>query len=154
MSEEKAREGAQAVIGDDEVLDIAVVEARGSTFAGIVGAVAGMGGNRGVAWGVAGAAIGERINGAMKGGFASYVLAVTPTKLYILGREKTGRIGGWKKLALVTHIDRDNLSVKRGHHGAVSVLELTDTTTDTTLEFEPHVLGNFGLTDLLKSLDA
>ena len=151
--EEKAREGAQPVISDGQVLDVAVVEARGSTTSGVLGAILGMGGNRGVAWGFAGAAIGERINAASKDGYPTYVLAVTPTKLYILGRQKAGTVGGWKKVEPVTYIERSNLSVNRRHHGTVSVLELTDTTTNTTLEFEPHLIGNLGLKDLLASLD-
>lgn len=152
--EQKARDGAQAVIGADEVLDVALVEPRGSTFAGVVGAVAGMSGNRNAAWGFAGASIGERINASVKGGFPSYVLAVSKTKLYILGRHKTGNIGGWKKVELVTAIDRSDLSVAPSRNGLASILALTDTTTATTLEFEQHPLGNLGLKDLLASLDA
>ena len=151
--EEHAREGAQAVIPDDEVVDVAVVRPRGSTLSGVIGAVAGMGGNRGAAWGVAGGMIGQRINSAAKGTYPSIVLAVSPTKLYVLGRHTTGLVGGWKNLEPVTFIDRDNLSVDRRHHGAVGVLELTDTTTGTTLEFEPQAIGDLGLKDLLTSLD-
>ena len=40
--EDHAREGAQAVIPDDEILDVAVVMPRGSTFAGVLGAAAGV----------------------------------------------------------------------------------------------------------------
>ena len=45
--EEKAREGAQAVIPDDTILDIAVVMPRGSTMSGVLGATAGVMGGGG-----------------------------------------------------------------------------------------------------------
>lgn len=43
--EDHAREGAQAVIVDDEILDVAVVMPRGSTLAGVLGAAAGVAGH-------------------------------------------------------------------------------------------------------------
>lgn len=151
--EQKARDGAQAAIGEDEIIDVALVNPRGSTTSGILGAIVGMGGNRGVAWGFAGGAIGQRISASAKGVFPSYVLAVSPTKLYILGRHKSGTVGGWKKVELVTHIDRSNVVVAHKRHGASSALELTDSSTGTILEFEPQRIGSLGLKDLLASLD-
>ncbi|MCT9821385.1 hypothetical protein N3K63_13960 [Microbacterium sp. W1N] len=150
--EEKARDGAQSVIPDDEIIDVALVEARGATSSGVVGAVLGMGGNRGVAWGFAGAAIGQRVNASLKGVYPTYVLAVSATTLYLLGRQKSGSVGGWKKLEPITQIDRSNLAVARKRHGTVSTLELTDTSTGATLEFEPKRIGNLGLKDLLAEL--
>jgi len=151
--EEHAREGAQVAVPDDEILDVAVVRPRGSTLSGVIGAVIGMGDNRGAAWGVAGGMIGQRINSAAKHSYPSIVLAVSPTKLYVLGRDTTGLVGGWKDLEPVTYIDRANLAFDRRHHGATPVLELTDITTGTTLEFEPQAIGDLGLKDLLSSLD-
>ncbi|MET0813118.1 MAG: hypothetical protein ABWY03_08690 [Microbacterium sp.] len=150
--EEKAREGAQAVIPDDEIIDVALVQARGAATSGILGAVVGMSGNRGAAWGFAGAAIGQRINASAKGVYPTYVLAVSATKLYILGRHKSGSVGGWKKVEPVTQIDRSNLTVARKRHGTTSVIELTDTSTGTTLEFEPQHIGGLGLKGLLADL--
>ncbi|MET0296304.1 MAG: hypothetical protein ABWY55_09420 [Microbacterium sp.] len=150
--EEKARDGAQAVVPDDEILDVALVQARGAATSGILGAVVGMSGNRGAAWGFAGAAIGQRINASSKGVYPTYVLAVSATKLYVLGRHKSGSVGGWKKLEPVAQIDRTNLAVARQRHGTVSALELTDTSTGSTLEFEPQHIGGLGLKDLLASL--
>lgn len=152
--EEHAREGAQAVIPDDEVLDVAVVMPRGSTFAGVLGAAAGVagGGNNSMAWGVAGGMIGERVNAASKGSYPSIVLAVTPTRLHILGRKRTGLVGGWKDMHPVAHIEREDLEVTRRRRGTVLVLELTDKTTNTTLEFEAQNIGGLGLKDLLAGL--
>ncbi|MCI2956309.1 hypothetical protein MN032_01285 [Agromyces atrinae] len=153
--EEHAREGAQSVITDDEIIDVAVVMPRGSTTAGVLGAIVGVaaGGNNSTAWGVAGGMLGQRAASASKGSYPSIVLAVSATKLYVLGRTMTGLVGGWKSLHPVAHIDRDNLAIERHQHGTVRVIELTDTTTNTTLEFEAQNIGGLGLKDLLAELD-
>ncbi|MET0715420.1 MAG: hypothetical protein ABWY57_10955 [Mycetocola sp.] len=153
--EEKARDGASAAT-NDEILDVAVVMPRGSTFGAVLGATAGVGlggGTTGATgWGVVGGLIGQRVASASKGSYPSIVLAASPKKLHILGRERTGVVGGWKNLHPVAYIERNNLDVKDHHHGTVHVIELTDTTTGTTLEFEQQNIGNLGLKDLLKSL--
>ncbi|WP_143733605.1 hypothetical protein [Microbacterium sp. RU33B] len=152
--EEHAREGAQAVIPDDEVLDVAVVMPRGSTFSSVLGAAVGVvgGGNNPTAWGVAGGMIGERVNAASQGSYPSIVLALSPKRLYVLGRKKTGLVGGWKDLHPVAHIERSDLEVTRRRRGTVLVLELTDTTTKNTLEFEAQNVGGLGLKDLLADI--
>ncbi|MBN9211585.1 MAG: hypothetical protein BGO45_07070 [Microbacterium sp. 71-36] len=153
--EEHAREGAQAVLPDDRIIDVAVVMPRGSTKSGILGAAvgAGLAGDNQLAWGVAGGMVGQRAHSAAHGSFPSIVLALSETKLYILGRRSTGLVGGWKDLSPVAHIDRDHLEVNRRHSGTVRVLELTDTTTGTTLEFEAQNIGGLGLDDLLGRLE-
>ncbi|SMQ68392.1 hypothetical protein [Agreia sp. VKM Ac-1783] len=152
--EEHAREGAQAVIPDDEILDVAVVMPRGSTISGVLGAAAGvgLGGNNQTAWGVAGGMLAQRANSASHGSYPSIVLAVSATKLYVLGRTSTGLVGGWKHLHPVAHIDRSNLEIGRRQSGTVRVIELTDTTTGTKLEFEAQNIGGLGLKDLLAEL--
>ncbi|WP_024818135.1 hypothetical protein [Arthrobacter sp. 31Y] len=152
--EEHALEGAQAVIPDDEIIDVAVVMPRGSTISGVLGAAAGVGlaGSNQTAWGVAGGMLAQRASSASKGSYPSIVLAVSATKLYVLGRTSTGLVGGWKNLHPVAHIDRSNLEVNRRHSGTVRVVELTDTTTDTKLEFEALNIGGLGLKDLLAEL--
>jgi hypothetical protein len=153
--EEKAREGAAAATGD-EILDVSVVMPRGSTFASVLGAAAGvgLGGSSGntVAWGVAGGMISQRVASASKGSFPSIVLAVSPTRVHILGRKRTGLVGGWKKLEPVAYIDRSNLAVSDRHRGTVHVIELTDTITGTTLEFEQQNIGGLGLKEVLTQL--
>ncbi|WP_322409761.1 hypothetical protein [Microbacterium invictum] len=154
--EEHAREGAQAVIPDDEILDVAVVMPRGSTFAGVLGAAAGVaaGGSNPTAWGVAGGMIGERVSAASKGSYPSLVLALSAGRLYVLGRESTGLVGGWKHLHPVAHIERKDLQVTRRRRGTVVVIGLTDTTTGTTLEVEAQNVGGLGLKDLLEAVQA
>lgn len=155
--EEHAREGAQAAVGDDEILDVAVVMPRGSTFAGVLGAAAGVAvgsadGNS-TAWGVAGGILGQRFASASHGSYPSIVLAASATRLYVLGRTRTGLVGGWKELHPVAHIERANLSIAHHQSGTVRVLELTDTTTGTTLEFEAQNIGGLGLKELLTALE-
>ncbi|MET1016563.1 MAG: hypothetical protein ABWX76_07075 [Leifsonia flava] len=152
--EESAREGAQSVVPDDEILDVAVVMPRGSTFSSVLGATAGvaLGGNNQTAWGVAGGMLAQRANSASKGSYPSIVLAASATRLYVLGRTSTGLVGGWKNLHPVTYIERSNLAVERHQRGTVRVIGLTDTTTGTTLEFEAQNIGGLGLKDLLAEL--
>lgn len=153
--EEHAREGAQSVIPDEEVVDVAVVMPRGSTFSGVLGAAAGVaaGGNNATAWGVAGGMIGERVNAASKGSYPSLVLALTPNRLHVLGRQRTGLVGGWKHLHPVAHIERHDLEVTKHRRGTVLVIALTDTTTGTTLEVEAQNIGGLGLKDLLGEVE-
>jgi len=155
--EEHAREGAQAVIPDDEVIDVAVVMPRGSTFAGVLGAAAGVAGGGGgntMAWGVAGGMIGERVNAASKGSYPSLVLALSPERLYVLGRQSTGLVGGWKHLHPVAHIERKDLEITKHRRGTVLVIGLTDKTTGTILEVEAQNIGGLGLKDLLGEVEA
>lgn len=154
--EEHAREGAQSVIPDEEVLDVAVVMPRGSTFAGVLGAGVGVaaGGSNPTAWGVVGGMAGSRMNAASKGSYPSLVLALTPARLHVLGRAHTGLVGGWKNLHPVAHIDRENLEVSKHRRGTVLVIGLTDTTTQTTLEVEAQNVGGLGLKDLLGEVEA
>lgn len=153
--EEHAREGAQAVISDDEILDVAVVMPRGSTFASVLGAAAGstLGGPNATAWGVTGGLLAQRTNSARRGSYPSIVLAVSATRLYVLGRESTALVGGWKDLHPVAHIERSRLTVHRHRRGTVSIIELTDESTGTMLEFEAMNVGNLGIKDLLGSLE-
>lgn len=152
--EEHAREGAQSVIPDDEILDVAVVMPRGSTLSGVLGAAAGVGlsGSNQTAWGVAGGMLAQRANSASHGSYPSIVLAVSATRVYVLGRTSTGLVGGWKHLHPVAHIDRSDLEVSRRHSGTVRVIGLKDTTSGTTLEFEALNIGGLGLNDLLAEL--
>ena len=153
--EEKARAGAPAATVE-EILDVALVMPRGATFGYVMGAIAGAelgssGGNSG-SWGALGGMVGERVATSSRGSYPSIVLAVSPSHLHILGRERTGVVGGWKKLHPVGRIERKNLAVSDRHRGTVHIIELTDTTTGTTLEFEQQNVGNLGLKQLLASL--
>ena len=153
--EEHAREGAQAVVPDDQIIDVAVVMPRGSTKAGLIGSIIGVtaGGDNQMAWGVAGGMLAQRAQSAAHGSYPSVVLAVSDTKLHVLGRQSTGIVGGWKNLHPVAHIERTDLKVTTRHSGTVRVVELTDTTTGSTLEFEAQVIGSLGLNELLTEFE-
>lgn len=155
MSREKsAREGAEQATGD-HIDDVALVAPRGSTFARVLGATAGMGigGSNAASWGVAGALIADRLSSAASGSDPSIVLATSKDTLYVLGRNSTAVVGHWKDLELVASIPRARLAVERQHRGTTLAIELTDTDTDVTLEFEARPLGNLGVKDLLKDLE-
>lgn len=131
---------------------------RGSTFAAVLGAAAGASAGSALgnptAWGVAGSMVGQRALSASKGSYPSIVLAVSTDRLYVLGRRSTGLVGGWKDLHPIAQIERRHLAVARSHRGTVPVIELTDTTTGTTLEFEAAHIGNLGIKDFLATLDS
>lgn len=154
--EDHAREGAQAAVPEDEIIDVAVVMPRGSTLAGVLGAAAGVAAGASsntTAWGVAGGMLGQRANAASRGSFPSIVLALSPTRLHVLGRKSTGLVGGWKNLRPVAYIDRDQLAVQQRQRGTVRVVELSDTSTGATLEFEAQNVGGLGLKELLAQLE-
>ena len=154
--EESARAGAQAAVGDDQVVDVAVVMPRGSTASGVLGAAVGVAGGAGsntTAWGVAGGMIGQRVNAASRGSFPSLVLALSASRLYVLGRRSTGLVGGWKKMTPVGQIELKNLSVDRRRHGTVRIIELKDRSTGSTLEVEAQNVGGLGLESLLEKIE-
>lgn len=153
--ETHAREGAQIAVPDDQILDVAVVMPRGSTMSGVLGATAGLaaGGSHTTAWGVAGGMLAQRANAASRGSYPSLVLALSPTRLYVLGRRSTGLVGGWKKLNQVSTIARANLRIERRPRGTVTVLSLTDTTSGAVLEVEAQNVGGLGLKDLVSSVN-
>lgn len=96
--------------------------------------------------------IGSRVNAAAHGSYPSILLALSARRLYVLGRTTTGIVGGWKHLHPVTHIERSNVAVSRRRHGTVRVIELTDTSTGVSLEFEAQNIGDLGVNELLEAL--
>ncbi len=150
--EEHARDGVQAVIPNDSIMDVALVMLRGSTFASALGAAAGGGASNSVGWGISSGMITQRLRAAANGEYPSFVLGLSATRLYVLGRDKAGLVGGWKDLELIAAIDRGHLAVSREHRGTIVAIELTDTTTGSKLEFEQKLVGNLGASDLLAAL--
>lgn len=151
--ETNAREGAAQATGD-VIDDVALVAPRGSTFARVLGATAGvgLGGTNSASWGVAGALIADRLSSQASGSDPSIVLAISKDNLHVLGRNSTAVVGPWSDLELVASIPRPRLAVERHHRGITLVVELTDTETGVTLEFEARPFGNLGVKDLLKDL--
>lgn len=111
------------------------------------------GGDNSAGWGVVGALVGSRVNAASKGSYPSLVLALSRTRLYVLGREHAGLVRGFKNLHPVAHVERENLEVTQHRRGTVRVIGLTDTTNGTTLEVEAQTVGGLGLKDLLGNVE-
>ena len=154
--EENARSAVQALIPDDEILDVALVYPRGTTRAQgagmALGGLAGMGGGfQGIGL-VAGSIVGGKIFSDAKGLPASFVLAISPTTVYVLGRDTRVLIGGWDKLQPMIKFDRSKLRVEV--HQTLVTLEITlvDTEHDATLELEAKRLGSLDVKALLELL--
>jgi hypothetical protein len=155
-SEETARTAVQALIPDDEILDVALVYPRGTTRAQgagmALGGVAGMGGGfQGVGM-IVGSVVGGKIFSDAKDLPASFVLAISPTTVYVLGRDTQVLIGGWDKLQPMIKFDRSKLRVEV--HQTLVTLDITlvDTEHDATLELEAKRLGSLDVKALLELL--
>jgi len=157
MSQEsEARAAVQALIPDDEIIDVALVYPRGTTRAQgagmAVGGLAGMGSSfQGVGL-VVGSVVGGKIFSDAKELPFSFVLAISPTTVYVLGRDTQVLIGGWDKLQPMIKFDRSTLRVEV--HQTLVTLEITlvDTEHDATLELEAKRLGNLDVKALLELL--
>jgi hypothetical protein len=155
--ESKARAGAQAAVGGDRILDVALAVPRGTTFAGAVGmglgAGIGGGGNSTTAWEMGGLMAGRASAARRQKMPPSVVLALSETTLYALGRKRSGLFGSWKKLGLLTRIPRSHLTVAHKRRGTVLHVTFTDTTSGVPLEVETTPVGNLGINDFLKRLE-
>ena len=157
MSQESdARTAVQSLIQDDEILDVALVYPRGTTRAQgagmALGGVAGMGSSfQGVGM-IVGSVVGGKIFADAKDLPASFVLAISPTTVYVLGRDTQVLIGGWDKLQPMIRFDRSKLRVEI--HQTLMTLDITlvDTEHDATLELEAKRLGNLDVKALLELL--
>jgi hypothetical protein len=157
-SEESARTAVQALIPDDEILDVALVYPRGTTRAQgagmAVGGIAGMGSSfQGVGL-LVGSLVGGKIFSDAKELPFSFVLAISPTTVYVLGRDTRALIGGWDKLQPMIKFDRATLRVETKQTLATLEITLVDTEHDATLELEAKRLGNLDATALLEVLKA
>ena len=155
-TEETARAAVQALIPDDEILDVALVYPRGTTMsqaAGMaVGSVAGMGsGFQGIGL-VVGSVVGGKIFSDAKGLPASFVLAISPTTVYVLGRDTQRVFGGWDKLQPMIKFDRSKLRVELNQRFVMLDIKLVDTEHDATLELEAKRLGSLDVKALLELL--
>ncbi len=167
LDEREALKGAQEAVGDDKIIDVAIAFPVGTTRKQVgaygegdaVGAVAGVLGKFG-SLGVASAATGvgsiaglvnqrrmEREEPA-----ASIVLALTDTKLYLLGRHKLGPLASFKNLTVMEALDRADLTVDFEPAGVTKHLILNDSETGETFTYEVKPLGS-GVAQLIKDLD-
>jgi hypothetical protein len=159
--EEKALAGVSQAIPDDTIQDVALVSPRGSTRAGAIGAalggaIGGQLGGAGVtgAWQSLGYLAGQRRAADQAGMPGTLVLAASPSTVYALGRARLGLVGGWRDLTPLVKIERRHLRVEHRLRGVVMQIDLTDTTTGSTLKVEARLLGNLGVTDFLENLES
>jgi hypothetical protein len=152
--EESARAAVQALIPDDEILDVALTYPRGFTKSQAVGIAAGSaigyGSDfQGVA-AVAGAYAGGKIFSNLKELPQTFVLAISPTTVYVLGRDKQGLVGGWDTLQPMIKFDRSTLHVELKQTLVTLNITLVDTASDASLELEAKRLGNLDVKALLE----
>lgn len=152
--EDKARAGVQSLIHDDEILDVALTYPRGYTksqAAGMaIGGVAGFGSDfQGVGM-VVGSVVGGKIFANMKDLPPSFVLAISPTTVYVLGRDSTAAFGHWDKLRPMIKFDRANLHVELQQTLMTLNITLLDTEHDARLELEAKRLGTLDVKALVE----
>jgi len=152
--EDKARAAVQALIPDDQILDVALTYPRGVTKATAVGIAAGsaigFGSDfQGVA-AMAGAYAGGKIFSNLKELPQSFVLAISPTMVYVLGRDKQSDFGGWDTLQPMIKFERRTLHVELQQTLVTLNITLTDTETDSSLELESKRLGTLDVKALLE----
>ena len=152
--DDKARAAVQALIPSDEILDVALAYPRGVTKASAVGIAVGgaigFGGDfQGVA-AMAGAYAGGKIFSNLKDLPQSFVLAISPTTVYVLGRDKQSDFGGWDDLQPMIKFERRTLHVELQQTVVLLNLTLTDSETGASLELEAKRLGNLDVKALLE----
>lgn len=152
--EENARAAVQALIPDDEILDVALTYPAGFTKSQAVGMAIGTS----IGYGsdfqtlatVAGAYAGGRIFSDLKELPQTFVLAISPTTVYVLGRDKQGLYGGWDTLQPMIKFDRSTLHVELKQTLATLDITLTDTATQSSLELEAKRIGSLDVKALLE----
>jgi hypothetical protein len=138
--EDDAQAAVQALIPDDEILDVALTYPRGYTKTQAVGFAAGgaigFGGDFQAAAAVVGSMVGGKIFSNLKEVPQSIVLAVSPTTVYVLGRDTIATFGHWDILQPMLKFERSSLRVEVKQTLATLDITLMDTEHDATLELE------------------
>ena len=152
--EDKARAAVQALIPDDEILDVALTYPRGFTKSQAAGMAAGgaigFGSDfQGVA-AVVGSVAGGKIFSNLKELPQSFVLAISPTTVYVLGRDKQAPFGAWDTLQPMIKFNRATLHVGLQQTLATLNITLVDTEHDATLELEAKRLGTLDVKALVE----
>ena len=154
--EDNARAAVKALILDDEILDVALTYPRGYTKSQAVGLAAGgvigFGGDfQGVA-AVVGGMVGGKIFSNLKEVPRSIVLAVSPTTVYVLGRDTQALVGHWDILQPMLKFDRAHVHVEVVQTLATLNITLVDTEHGATLELEAKRMGTLGVKALIELL--
>ena len=151
-----ARAAVQALIPDDDILDVALTYPRGFTKsqgAGLaVGGAAGMGSGFQAVGLAIGGIVGGKVFSNLKELPSSFVLAISPTTVYVLGRDKQGPFGGWDKLQPMIKFDRAKLRVETKQNLVTLDITFVDTEHDASLDLEAKRLGTLDVKALLELL--
>ena len=154
--EDSALAAVKALIPDDEILDVALTYPRGYTKAQAVGLLAGgvigSGGDFQAVGAVVGGMVGGSIFSNLKDVPKSIVLAVSPSTVYVLGRDTQALVGHWDILEPMLKFDRAHLLVEVKQTLATLNITLVDTEHDATLELEAKRMGTLGVKGLLELL--
>ncbi len=154
--EDKARAAVQALIPDDEILDVALTYPRGYTksqAAGMaIGGAAGFGSDFQGVGAVVGSMVGGKIFSNLKELPQSFVLAISPTTVYVLGRDTMAAIGHWDKVQPMLKFDRATLHVEVQQTLMTLNITLVDTEHDARLELEAKRLGTLDVKALVELL--
>jgi hypothetical protein len=97
-----------------------------------------------------GGVVGGKIFSNLKELPQSFVLAISPTTVYVLGRDKQGAFGGWDRLQPMIKFDRDKLRVEISQHLVTLDITLVDTEHDATLDLGAKRLGTLDVKALLE----
>lgn len=168
LDKHAALKGAQQAVGSEPIEDIGIAYPVG-TLRTQLGADA-MGEGVGLAAGAAASLSGLSIANAGAGGGglgqlvadykldhtgspASIVLALTATKLYLLGRYKVGPLASFKNLEVVHVIPRGEVEAKLEPSGGITkTLTITDEESGESFTYEVKPLGS-GMGDVVDALD-
>ncbi|MGI9642764.1 MAG: hypothetical protein ACR2N9_08270 [Acidimicrobiia bacterium] len=153
---------AKEATGDDEILVAGDFEPKGMMWKQAAGAAAGSlaggavsGGN---SWAQGAGAAGGMAIGSLAAGASTHlppvvVLAVTPTKLYILTTPVGRAILFARNLELLSILDRDKLTVTLKKRMATRTAVIEDESTGETIQLEGVKLGFHHMNDLLNEID-
>ena len=101
---------------------------------------------------VVGSMAGGKIFSDLKGMPSSFVLAISATAVYVLGRDTQAAFGGFDKLQPMLKFDRSKLHVELKQTLATLEITLVDTEHDARLDLEAKRLGNLDVKALLELL--
>lgn len=167
MREHDVMKGVEAALPGEQIVAVALAFPPGTTRAEAGGSLAG-GGVGAAAGGVldglssvsSGAGLGDGVGFLMaerrlnrESPTPAYVLALTPSDMYILGKHAVQPLAGNKNLVLVDTIPLKALSVTHRHHGIVTDVTFTDSQTGQSATVECKLLAS-GIGDFLKALQS
>jgi hypothetical protein len=148
--EKKLRAGAKEATGDDSIIDVAVMQPKGTsgaTWAGaFAGAAAGGAATDGNSWGSSMGAAGGVAAGRLAVGLGkklppNITVAVTADKVYLLGMKS---LYAHKNLTPMAQIDRSKLGVEVHQRGMVRTVVLEDLDTNAKFPLEVQRVSFFG----------